>query len=159
MALQFTVNGVRIAPGEPAAEEDLARAGLSRLAQWHRLVRRLPNDCQYWEAADPRVSCFDDEVEIYPCRHSYLDADRQWGTGCLVRVCGGRVVGIEVRVIEGVYAAGNLFERFVDAGRQRLGDPDRGEGREYEWRRESVRVAAMLAAEGLTALFKVDLAE
>jgi len=155
--LRIEVNGVGLSPGAVSVPTDLAAAGLERLAPWHRWLRHLPPHCQYWEAADPRVVCFDGEVEIYPCRHSYLDRDRQWGTGCLVRLHEGRVAGIEVRIIDGVYAASNLYARFLEAGVRWLGEPDRAESRLAEWSRGQVTVAAMLAEDAMSALFRVEL--
>jgi len=158
MGLNFLVNGVTLRPGEAASADELRRAGLSPVSPLQRLVRRLPGRYDYWEADDPHVECFDGEVSIYPCRHGYLDRDRRWGTSCLVRTQGHDLAGIEVRVLDGVYAAVNLYDRFTDAVREMLGSPhDEAKGTAL-WQGNGLRVSARYQPDSHNAIFAVDLA-
>jgi len=154
-ALDIVVNGEPIRPGGSVQVDSLRRAGLGKIPGWRRWLRRLPGGFGYWQAADPRVNCFDGGVEIYACRHDYLDHDRRWGTDCLVRLQGDRIVDLEFRIIEGVYAAGNLFDRFVDAGSGVLGEPDERDGGFAKWRHDDFHVEAELADDTRNARFRV----
>lgn len=153
---RFAINGVEIVPGRKARLDDLEKAGLGPASLWRRLRRRAGYRDGRWEAADARVVCFDGAVDIYPCRHSYLDRDRRWGTGCVVKLDEDTVRGLEIRVTEGVYAAGNLFDRFVDAVGRDLGEPDHRGRRTAEWRRDGMRIRARLDDEAMNAVFEVD---
>ncbi len=155
MILEVQVNGTALAPGAAMDPEALAAAGLARLAAWRRLLRRLDRACGYWEAADPRVTVFGGQVEIYPCKHGFLDPDRRWGTGCLVTVRDARITGVELRVIEGVYAASNLFDRFVDAATERLGEPGATGRRHRQWRVPAGQLVAELDRSRLNATFRL----
>jgi hypothetical protein len=153
--LELTVNGTELHPGSDVADERLSAAGLGRVSAWRRLMLRLGGDCRYWEARDPRIGCFDGAVEIYPCRHGYLDPDRQWSTGCLIAKRKHRLTIVEFRVIEGVYAASNLFERFIDTANMRLGPPTRSARRRQAWDLPSLAITAELDRERLNATFRI----
>lgn len=159
MRVGFTVNGVELCPGTPLSEGALRGAGLGRLAPWRRLLRGLSLRHVFWEVGDPRVECFDGAVQVYPCRHGYLDPDRRWGTSCLVQVRGDALTAVEVRVIDGVYAAGNLYDRFVDVCREHLGEP-RDEQRDVSrWALDSCVVFAGYQHHDHSAVFRIDAVE
>jgi hypothetical protein len=151
--LQLDINGVRLRPGDAPDRETLRQAGLGKLPPWRRWMRRLPGGSRYWTADDPRVTCFDGSLEIYPCRDSYLDPDRRWGTRCLVRMDGETIQEVAIEVVEGVYAAGNLFDRFLENARKVLGEPAASR-RRATWQAREHRVAASLDREGVNAVFR-----
>lgn len=155
--LHLTVNSEPLELGGPVRPDNLGRAGLGKIPVWRRWLSRLPRGFGYWQAADPLVSCFGGEVDIYACRQDYLDEDRRWRTHCLVRSRGNRIVGVEIRIIEGVYAAGNLFDRFVDAGCDLVGEPDRRDDGFAEWRRDGLLIDAELAADLRNARFRLEI--
>ncbi len=155
MNLDVAVNGTALDPGARIAPDSLTAAGLARLTAWQRLIRRLGGDGQLWEAADPRIICFGGAVEIYPCRHGYLDPDRRWRTGCLVGVRNDRITTVRFRVIDGVYAASNLYERFTDAARERLGEPTENGRRHLGWRLPTAAITADIDRELLNATFEL----
>jgi hypothetical protein len=155
VSLQVTVNGVELCLDDPLRPEDLSRAGLGKVPLWRRWLRGAQGGGQCWEANDPRVICFDGSVEIYPCRHGYLDPDRRWGTGCAVVTDNGRIERLEIRVIDGKYAAGNLFGRFVDAGCRLLGEPEFRDDGEADWRPDGWHVKAVMAPDAVNAAFRI----
>jgi hypothetical protein len=156
MDLGFRVNGVPLEPGSLAVDGQLREAGLCRLSFWRRLTRRLPGDRAYWEAADPLVECFADQLSIYPCLDGYLTPDRRWHTHCMVLAAPEQITGIEVQVIHGIYAAGNLYDRFLDAGREHLGTPsDEGRGVTV-WKRDGCLVTARYDDQQFNASFRVE---
>ena len=157
MDLGLTINDTALAPGGSIADDLLSAAGLGRMSAWRRVMLRLGSQQRYFEARDPRVACFDGEVEIYPCRHGYLDPDRRWGTSCLVGLRDQALSLVEFRVIEGVYAASNLYDRFVDSAGARLGAPTRDERRLHAWRLNGLAITAELDRERLNAVFRVEL--
>lgn len=142
-------------PRQPAPDEWLRNAGLSMIPPWRRIIRRLPGAFRYWEGVDPLVTCFRGSVEIYPCRHGYLNRDRRWGTSCIVRTLERHVSGIEIRVHDGIYAAGTLFERFVEAGRKSLGNPRIEQDHVVEWLRSTTQVYARYNEKGHSAVFRI----
>jgi len=152
--LQVTVNGVDLRLGDAARPEDLNRAGLGKVPLWRRWIRGGGDVC--WQAADPRVVCFDGSVEIYPCRHGYLDPDRRWGTACVVAIEDHRVERVEIRVIDGKYAAGNLFGRFVEAGCEMLGEPAQRDPGMASWRPNGWLVEAVMAPDAVNAAFHLE---
>lgn len=155
MDMQITINSVALQPDQALAEDALIRAGLSRLSLLRMRLRRLPGGFQYWEAANPRVSCFDGQVDIYACRDGYLDPDRRWKTSLLLCERQGRLQWLELRVLEGVYAAGNYYDRFQETAGEKLGPPDRTQGRQVLWRSHPVEVSASLSADAETAIFRL----
>jgi hypothetical protein len=158
--LDIAINGVVLRPGDRATADELARAGLVRLSAWrhllYRALRRLPAGGEYWLAADPHVVCFAGQVDIYACRDRYLDQDRRWGTELVLCARDGRIRWLDIRVLEGVYAAGNYYERFRDAVRERFGEPDRNGRRQTVWQRRPLQVAANLSADALDAVFHLE---
>lgn len=157
MDLSFLVNGVTLQPGTTTPDNVLRQAGLTPMNTWQRLVRRLPASSGYWEADDPHVECFGGEVSIYPCRHGYLDRDRRWGTSCQIRTNGSDLTGIEVRVLDGVYAASNLYDRFIDAVREQFGEPQDEDRGTSLWRRNGIQVRAEYQQRDHNAIFNVEL--
>lgn len=155
MSLEVLVNGAALAPGASIEPGALDAAGMVRVTVWRRLLRRLARRHRHWEAADPRITIFDGQVEIYPCRHGYLDPDRRWGTACLVSLEGARIAAVELRVIEGVYAASNLFDRFVEAATERIGPPQAEGRRQVRWRAPSGQITAELDPDLLNATFRL----
>jgi hypothetical protein len=155
MDMTITINGVALQPDQTLAAEALASAGLSRLSLLRARLRRLPGGFQYWEAANPRVSCFDGQVDIYACRDGYLDPDRRWKTSLLLCERQERLQWLELRVLEGVYAAGNYYDRFQETAGSKLGPPDRTQGRQVLWRSPPVEVSASLSTDAETAIFRL----
>ncbi len=158
MDLTIAVNGVELRLGDPVRPDDLSKAGLGKVPRWKRLLRGQSGTDQWWRADDPRVICFDGSVEIYPCQHGYLDPDRRWGTGCLVATSNGRVDRVEIRVIDGKYAAGNIFGRFVDAGCQLLGEPESRFDGEAVWRPNGWHVDAIMEPDAVNVAFHLQVA-
>lgn len=156
MELGFRVNGVQLDPGAAALESQLREAGLCRLGLWHRLTHRIPRGAACWEAADPLVECFDGRLSIYPCLDGYLTPDRRWHTRCTAMASGQQLTGVEVQVLEGVYAAGNLYDRFLDAGVEQLGPPrDEGHGVTM-WKHDGCLVTASYDRHLFNAVFRVE---
>lgn len=156
LALDFVINGVALRPDRTTAGGDLSRAGLARLAGWRRLLRRLPAGCRYWRAADPHVVCFDGQLDIFACRDRYLDLDRQWGTELLLAERDATLQWLDIRIVDGLYAAGNYYDRFLEAIGQRLGQPSRNGRRHTLWRTADLQVEARLSADALDARFRLD---
>lgn len=157
MDLLVTVNDVELRLGDPVSSDDLDRAGLCKVPLWRRWLRGGSGNGTCWQASDPRVACFDGSVEIYPCQHGYLTPDRRWGTGCLVNAVDGRLERVEIRVIDGKYAAGNIFGRFVDAGCSLLGEPVVRDDGEAVWQPHGWRVDAVMEPDSVNAVFKLAL--
>lgn len=156
MELGFQVNGVRLDPGAATVDSHMREAGLCRLGLWQRLTHRVPRGATCWEAADPLVECFDGQLSIYPCLDGYLTPDRRWHTRCVVLADGPRLTGVEVQVIEGVYAAGNLYDRFLDIGVEHLGPPqDEGHGNSF-WQHDGRLVTARYDRHLFNAVFRVE---
>jgi hypothetical protein len=153
--LEVQINGTALAPGAAIDPAVLATAGLARVAAWRCLWRRLDRRFRHWEAADPHITAFDGQVELYPCKHGFLDPDRRWGTGCLVTVQDTRIATVELRVIEGVYAASNLYDRFVDAATARLGEPGTVGRRRRQWSLAAGQLVAELDRSRLNATFRL----
>jgi hypothetical protein len=153
--VDLSVNGIVLCSGRELDGGDLKRAGLIRLPAWRRLLRRLPPGCEYWEASDPRVACFDGQVEIFACRDGYLDPDRQWRTALLLGQRAGRLVSAQIRVIDAVYAAGTFHERFIAVARDRLGEPARNGRRKCDWRLAGLHVSSELSGDALHTLISL----
>ncbi len=156
MDLAIATQGMVLRPGQAVTSDILARAGLVRVPGWRCLLRRLPAGLRYWEAADPRLSCFDGELDIFACRDSYLDWDRKWGTALLLGERDDRIQWLDIRILEGVYAAGNYYDRFLDSANRRFGRPERNGRRQTIWQTDLLRVEATLSADGLNAVFHVE---
>jgi hypothetical protein len=153
--VDLAVNGIVLRSGRDLDVRDLRRAGLIRVPAWRRLLRRLPPGCEYWEASDPRVACFDGQVEIFACRDGYLDPDRQWRTALLLGRRAGRLASAQIRVIDAVYAAGTFHERFIAAARDRLGEPTRNGRRKCDWRFAGLHVSSELSGDALHTLMSL----
>lgn len=152
MELELSINGVSLPAGRVLAVSDLQRAGLARVPRWRRLLRRLPPGCEYWEAADPHVACFGGLVEVFACRDGYLDPDRQWRTTLLLGRRADRLASLQIRVIDAVYAAGTFHERFVEAARDRLGEPASNGRRRCSWLLEGLQASSELSDDALNTL-------
>lgn len=156
MDLPLVINGTALQSGQVITADKLVGARLRRVSTWRRLCRRLPADARYWAGKDPRVALFDGGIEIYACRHSYLNLDRQWRTALLLSERQGRLVWLDVQIIDGVYAATNLYERFLDAASAQLGHPDHNGDHEAVWQRPTLQVRASLAADLLHSSFRLE---
>jgi hypothetical protein len=155
VSLTVEINDVALCLGQAVEEAALRRAGLCRVAAWRRWLCGGAGTGTPWTARDPWVVCFEGAVEIYPCRHGYLDPDRQWGTASTVHVDGDMVRQLEIRVIDGKYAAGNLFDRFVEACATRIGAPQLQENGLVAWRPGGWRVEARFASDLRNASFLI----
>lgn len=153
MKLDIAVNGVELQPGQEIVEDDLQRAGMKRLPGWRCLLRRLPSGFRYWEATDPRIVCFAGQLDIFACRDSYLDEDRKWGTALMLSEHEGRLQWLNIRIIDGVYAAGNYYNSFYDSAAERFGQPGRNGRRQAAWQLDDLRIEANLSDDAKNAVF------
>jgi hypothetical protein len=156
MDLPIVINGTDLRSGQVITPDELMRARLRRLPRWRRIYGRLPGGASYWIGKDPRIAFFDGSIEIYACRHSYLDIDRQWRTALLLSEREGHLEWLDVQIIDGVYAATNLYERFRDSAAIHLGNPDRDDENEVIWQRPTLHVRACLAPDLLHSSFRLE---
>jgi len=154
--LGITINGVALTPGEAVTAATLSSAGLRKLPIWKRFQRKVEGGCSHWEARDPHVLCFGGAMEIYPCKHAYLDPDRRWRTTCEVVLRHERLESAEMRILEGTYAASNQFERFVDIASGQLGDPVQRLPLEVTWAAGGTRVVASIDRDLFNATFRIE---
>jgi hypothetical protein len=159
MTLEINVNGVAIVPGRELIAKEAENAGLRRASVLRRWAAALRQHDERWHVKDPQVRVFDDAVEIYPCKDAYLDPDRRWGTSCSVAVKDGIVRKVEIAVIDGKYAASNLFDRFVDGGYEILGDPQENRRGGVIWLQKGLKVLAALDRTAKNASFEVGVDE
>jgi len=153
MEVYFNVNGTRLDLGAAIDSGKLKIAGFSEVSLLKRLRLRIPGGFKVWQAEDPRVHCFGEKIEIYPCRDSYLDPDRRWRTRCSITINQDRLVALEAEIIDGVYAAGNMFERFQEVSSECWGRPTIQERRQIEWRQGPVVITGTLDHQARHAVF------
>jgi|GEM_PF-2202021 len=153
MDLSFDINGTRLDLGSAADPSAFKSAGFSELSLLKRLRLRLPGGVKIWQVENPRVLCFGEQVEIYPCLDSYLDPDRRWRTQCSLTINQDRLVGLEAEIIDGVYAAGNMFERFQEVSAEWWGRPTVQERRQFEWHQGPAVVTGTLDRQSRHAIF------
>lgn len=159
MELYFNINGTRLDLGTVIDPGKLKIAGFSEVSLLKRLRLRIPGGVKVWQAADPRVHCFGEQIEIYPCRDSYLDPDRRWRTKCSITINQDRLVALEAEIIDGVYAAGNMFERFQEVSGEWWGRPTMQERRQFEWQHGPVVIAGTLDRQSCHAVFSWNIQE
>jgi hypothetical protein len=155
----FSINGITFDTGVAMSTDDLREAGFRRMPLWKRWIQRRPRHENIWHLANPRVQCFDGALEIYPCLDGYLDPDRRWETSCRIEVQDERIARIVIEVVDGVYAAGNFFERFLEAARSTFGEPATRHKREAGWDLPGRRVHARYDRHQYLAAFSLEDAE
>jgi hypothetical protein len=153
--MDIIVNGVPLHPRRIIADDDLKRADLAPIPRWRCFLRRLPGGFRYWEASDPHIVCFDGKLDIFACRDSYLDPDRKWSTALMLRMRDSLVQELSIRIIDGVYAAGNYYSSFYDIITERIGKPLRNGRRQAAWETNRIQIEATLSPDALDALFRL----
>jgi hypothetical protein len=139
----FTIADLDLRAGQEFVAHQLRDAGFEPVSFWQKLMQRIPRHERRWRLENPRVSCLDEELEIYPCLDGYLDPDRRWQTECTLLVQEKRIERVVVEVIDGVYAAGNFFERFVKTATDKLGKPLAVDRTRARWQLAGAEIQAL----------------
>lgn len=156
MPIAFDIDGLILTPGEEASHERLREAGFTGQSLLTRLFQRRSEPGRLWRARNPRVTVVDEAIEIYPCLDGYLDPDRRWQTACSVVEVEHRIARVTVEVLDGVYAAGNFFERFVEMATVQLGEPEKPARRQALWHLSDGVVRASYDRHGYNAVFSLE---
>jgi len=159
MELYFDVNGTRLDLGATADPDRYKGAGFREASFLKRWRLGVPNGIKIWQVEDPRIHCFGEQIEIYPCRDSYLDPDRRWRTQCNLTIRHNRLIALEAEIIDGVYSAGNMFERFQEVGVEWWGRPHIEERRQFEWHQGPMVIAGSLDHRARHAVFRWEIQE
>lgn len=148
--MEILVNDTAVTLGDVLAEDDMAAAGLHPASVLNKLLRGHGSRRLRLAADDCTVELFAGELKVYPCKHRYLDRDRQWQTAAEILLDRGRVHKVRVRILEGRYAAPGFVERFNELCTAQLGEARRSGGRR-RWRNGSLSVSSYLQPDGMNA--------
>ncbi len=155
--MRILVNDTPLALGDALPPEACAAAGLRPGSLRGRLADRLGLAVDRLEARDCTVALFDGDVRIYPCIDGYINRDRQWRTAVNLVVREGRLLSVEVRVIEGRYAAPEFVDRFVAACDARWGESQAVDRHTRRWRNGVAHFLSHLQPDGRNAVFLVEM--
>lgn len=157
MDLGLKIDTFPVALGQELAPEMLENAELRRAGLLRRLIAQQPVEQTVYAIEDCELRGMDDELHIYPCTHSYLNADRQWHTKVTLYLKRERLQRIVFQVVDGHAAAQNFLERFEAAAAKLIGEPCRQDRDSCCWQHHGARVETLLHPDRINADFVIEL--
>lgn len=155
--MRIVINDTPLALGAVLAEDERARAGLRRTPLWQRLLRHPRRGGPHLEASNCTLEAFDGAFLLYPCTDGYLNNDRQWRTAATLVVEQGRLRSVQMRVIDGRYAAAEFVDRFGEICTAQLGQSQRLDRYTQRWKNGQVACLSTLQRDGRNASIVIEM--
>ncbi len=154
--MRIVINDTPLALGAVLADDERTRAGLRRPPLWQRLLRHPHRVGPHLEAVNCTLEAFDGAFLLYPCTDGYLNSDRQWQTSASLVVDQGRLRSVQVRVIDGRYAAAEFVARFGEVCTEQLGEAQHLDRYTLRWKNGRVACLSTLQRDGRNASLVIE---
>ncbi len=157
MDIQLRINEIELQPGANIDPALLKESNFSKTGLVKRLIKRLPKGQAMYTAENCTIDCFDDQLNLYPCTHGYLNKDRQWQTRASILLVQGQIKKIEFHVLEGVYAAPNFIETFRTLCNESFGNPEKLQPNYLLWKNNHLSFTSLLHPDSVNADFCIEI--